>query len=171
MAQTETKVAQVTLKDQDDRNRTINIDNPKDDLSLNQIKAAFAPAINGGWLLASNGSPITEVVEAKYNQVIKTQINGLPVTVFPSSLSLTIGANIKSTSGSVTISNGIAVSAMCDVSDNNATNTVKISGNTVQLDMYRLTNNSDSKSGTLTIFFEGNGQVQVPVTFTQEAIS
>lgn len=174
MAQTETKVAQVTLKDSSERNTTINIDNPKDDLSLNQIKAAFAPAINGGWLLANNGSQITEVVEAKYNQVIKTQINGLPVTVSPASINTTMSSTDTTKATAVNISNGTAVSAICDVYDNNlATNTVKISssGSSVQLWMYRLSNDAGTKSGTLTIFFEGNGQVQVPVTYTQEASS
>lgn len=174
MAQTETTVAQVTLKDSSERNITISIDNPKDDLSLNQIKAAFAPAISGGWLLANNGSAITEVVEAKYSQVIKTQINGLPVTVSPSSLSITVDTDTaigSAVTQSVNVSNGIPMVARCDVGNNKVINTVKITGSRVDLSMYRLSNESSSLSGTLTIYFEGDAKVQVPVTVTQQAIS
>lgn len=174
MAQTETKVAQVTLKDSSERNVTINIDNPKDNLSLNQIKAAFAPAISGGWLLANNGSQITEVVEAKYSQVIKTQINGLPVTVSPASLDITISTDTaigSSVTQSVNVSNGVPIVARCDAGNSKAINTTKIMGSRVDLLMYRLSNESSSLSGTLTIYFEGDAKVQVPVTVTQQAIS
>lgn len=180
MAQTETKVAQVTLKDSSERNTTINIDNPKDDLSLNQIKAAFAPAINGGWLLANNGSQITEVVEAKYNQVIKTQINGLPVTISPSSLSAeittdtAIGSSV--TVGTLTVNNGVLTGVSCPtitgarfviraVNYNNTMTSVDIVAT-------RLKNTADTFSGNLKVFIAGSDTpITVPISVTQAEIS
>lgn len=181
MGQTETKVAQVTLKDAEERNRTINIDNPKDNLSLNQIKAAFQPAIAGGWLLSSSGSAITEVVEAKYNQVIKTQINGVPVTVSPSSLTFNILASTavgQYSYETLTVTNGTIAGIICpDTTE--VPNSFVISnlgynsGKTVAgIAVVRLANSGATYSGNLKIIIEGSDTpITVPVTVTQAEIS
>lgn len=184
MAQTETKVAQVTLRDQDDRNRTISIDNPKDDLSLNQIKAAFAPAINGGWLLASNGSPITEVVEAKYNQVIKTQINGLPVTVSPSSFnvevtsSTAVGSSVVA--GTLTVTNGVITGVSCPSTNDTqqgqgfAIRVVNYNSQMTNavISVTRTKDVNSTFSGEIKIFIAGSDTpITVPISVTQAAIS
>lgn len=179
MGQTETKVAQITLKSESDRSKTISIDNPKDNLSLNQIKNAFQPAINGGWLIDNYGDTIVEVSEAKYNQVIKTQINGEPVVVAPNSLTVNIysstpiGGNALKT---LTISGASA----SGISFNNNVNEGKFAvnalinstGSSITIYFNRLSNTAASENFNATVYFKGTSEtVTIPVSVTQEAIS
>ena len=174
MGQTETRVAQVTLKSENDKNKTISIDRPKDNLTLNQIKTAFQPAISGGWLLDNYGDTIVEVSEAKYNQVIKTSINGEPVVVSPSSLEFNIGSEtavgtyVEST---VTVSNAFIVSAGIDNLDVNGVSPVVYVPNaktSVRIRMYRKNQYALSLHNcNLKINFGENSIVTVPIKVSQ----
>ena len=173
MGQTETKVAQVTLKSENDRSRNVNIDRPKDNLTLNQIKAAFAPAINGGWLLDNYGDTITSVAEAKYNQVIKTQINGESVTISPSSLSVSTSIMSKlPATGTLTVTGGEPTSF--NFSDwTKPSNITGASANydngTITVKVYVSGSASDFPvTGNLKVFFDSQS-VTVPITVSAEA--
>ena len=174
MGQTETKVAQVTLKSQMDRSKTVNIDRPKDDLTLNQIKTAFAPAIQGGWLLDNYGDTIVSVAEAKYNQVIKTSINGEPVVVSPSTFDLEVssaGMIGASVTQDLTITGGAVISTNIEQSN---TSQLLLSA-TILNDGAKITVTATKKNQTVTaasgltlrLYFEGSTTpVTVPFNVT-----
>ena len=176
MGQTETKVAQVTLKSENDRNKTISIDRPKDNLTLNQIKTAFQPAISGGWLLDNYGDRIVEVSEAKYNQVIKTTINGEPVVVSPASINLDIGTDttvghyVETT---VTATNAtILTAAINDISANSVALNVSIQGNyVVRIRAFRNSTGYVNTVCHLKLIFQDNATVTVPITISMREIS
>lgn len=176
MGQTETKVAQVTLKSENDRSKTVSIDRPKDNLTLNQIKTAFQPAISGGWLLDNYGDRIVEVSEAKYNQVIKTTINGEPVVVSPASVSFDIGSN--TTVGSyvettVTATNAtILTAAVNDISAASVALNVSLQGSSaVRIRAFRNSTGYANFVCHLKLIFQDNATVTVPITVTMREIS
>lgn len=176
MGQTETKVAQVTLKSENNRSKTVNIDRPKDNLTLNQIKTAFQPAISGGWLLDNYGDRIVEVSEAKYNQVIKTSINGEPVIVSPASVTFdigtdtTIGHYVETT---VTATNAtIFAAAIDDVSAASIALSVSIQGSyVVRIRAFRNSNGYANTVCHLKVIFQDNATVTVPITISMREIS
>lgn len=176
MGQTETRVAQVTLKSENDKNKTISIDRPKDNLTLNQIKTAFQPAISGGWLLDNYGDRIVEVSEAKYNQVIKTSINGEPVVVSPSSLAFdigtdtTIGHYVEST---VTATNAtILAAAVDDIAIASVSLSVTIQGAyAVRIRAFRNSNGYANTVCHLKLIFQDNVTVTVPISISLREIS
>lgn len=84
---TTTSVVQITVIDEGGYTKTFNIDEPKDNLSLNTIKNALQPAIDGRWWLGNSGSPITGLKSANYSTSTKVQIEGGEVIITPSELS------------------------------------------------------------------------------------
>lgn len=176
MGQTETKVAQVTLKSERDKSKTVSIDRPKDNLTLNQIKTAFQPAISGGWLLDNYGDRIVEVSEAKYNQVIKTSINGEPVVVSPSSLSFDITASTavgQYVESTVTATNAtILAAAIDDVSAASVSLSVSLQGSSaVRIRAFRNSTGYANFTCHLKVIFQDNVTVTVPITVSLREIS
>lgn len=103
---TTTSVVQVTVFDIGGYTKTYNLDNPKPNLTLNQIKNAFKIAIDGGWLLGNNLDPVIEVRSANYSEAIKTSIDGAEIEVTPASAEITTSSvNFTITGGSVTSTN------------------------------------------------------------------
>lgn len=153
---TETKVVQVTLLDSEGYSSSLNIDDPKTNLSLNTIKDTFATAISEGWLYNSKGRKIVGVDKATYSQSIKTPINGGEVSATPSSLNITTG-----NSGTVNISGATPTSAIVVDSTVVATSGTgnflwrnsEIDGQVVTI---KFTTN-----GTGSIHFEGNATLQI----------
>lgn len=84
---TNTTVVQVTVLDTNGYSKTYNLDDPINNLTLNQIKEAFQPAIDGGWLYPRGTYPIASVKQANYSQAIKTSIDGETITIAPTSIS------------------------------------------------------------------------------------
>ena len=149
--------------------RSLNIDNPKSNLTLNQIKDAFQVPIANGWLMGKNGV-IVEVQKAQYSQSIKIPIAGGEISVTPSSLTIENGS-----SWSVTVSGANPTSAI--IVDSNVTEssgsanfywiTPEIDGQTVTITAY---NNASSTgqhtftgTATLQIWF-GADKINVPIT-------
>lgn len=84
---TTTSVVQITVVDEGGYTKTFNIDEPKENLSLNTIKNALQPAIAGRWWLGNSGAPITGLKSAAYSTSTKVQIEGGEVIITPSELS------------------------------------------------------------------------------------
>lgn len=104
---TNTTVVQVTVTEEGGYSKTFNLDNPKTNLTLNQIRNAFQPAITGGWLLGNNDKPIIAVERASYLEAIKTLILGEEIIITPSSLSIDPPNNIYGTNtGDITVTGG-----------------------------------------------------------------
>lgn len=58
---TETTVADVVLLDESNYEKTLHLDNPRSELTLTQVRTAFATAISEQWLLGKSGAPIISV--------------------------------------------------------------------------------------------------------------
>lgn len=71
---TETNVAEVVLLDESNYEKTLRLDNPKNNLTLAEVRAAFATAINEKWLLGRSGAPVTSVPRVNIVQTIKTSL-------------------------------------------------------------------------------------------------
>lgn len=82
----QTKVIQVTVIDEDGKSKSFNLDNPKQNLTFNQIRQALQPAIQGRWWINTTGSPVIGLKSANYTETTKTYVDGGEVSVTPSSL-------------------------------------------------------------------------------------
>lgn len=105
--QTTTSVVQVTVTDSGGYSKSFNLEYPKQNLTLNQIKAAFQPAIDGGWWLGSKGDPIVAVSKATYSTSTKIEIAGGEITFTPSTLNMDAPTTqYSTTTGNVTVEGG-----------------------------------------------------------------
>lgn len=84
-----TSVIQIQVIDEDGKTKTYNLDNPKENLTLDNIRTAFSSAINGRWLLGNSGIPIINVKSANYSIATKTYLDGSEVTVAPNVINIT----------------------------------------------------------------------------------
>lgn len=71
---------------------TIKLDNPKDDVTREQVSSTFQPALSGGWFLANDGSPAMYIGNITVNQSIKTKLGGEDFYVTPSELRFSANA-------------------------------------------------------------------------------
>lgn len=81
MADTTTSVVQIFFTDESGRSKSFNIDNPRENLTLNQIRQAFQSAINGRWWYGNNGTVISALKSANYSQSVKIPIEGQDVVI------------------------------------------------------------------------------------------
>ena len=90
MADTQTTVTNldIQLLDADRSNATtVKLDNPKNNVTREQVSAAFQPALTNGWFLCSNGNTAMYLGDITVNQSIKTKLGGEDFYVTPSSIS------------------------------------------------------------------------------------
>lgn len=88
MAITEVTTVDIKAYDADNNLTTYKIDNPKNNLTKAQVLAAFAPAIEQGFILVNSGAPLARIGDVIRNQSIKTDIEGEPVYFTPAEPSL-----------------------------------------------------------------------------------
>lgn len=84
-----TKVIQIQVLDEDGKTKTYNFENPKENLTLDQVRETFATAINGRWLLSNSSNPIISVKSANYSTAVKTYLDGAEATISPSVVNIT----------------------------------------------------------------------------------
>lgn len=72
---TETNVVEITVVDAENYERTFKLDNPKSNLTLAQIRTAFATAINEGWWVSASGVQITSIARAVSTVTTKERIS------------------------------------------------------------------------------------------------
>lgn len=99
---TTTSVVQITVFDEQGRLKSFNIDNPKPNLTLNQIQNALQPAFIGRWWLSSQGNVIVGLEKATYSTSEKIPIGGETVVITPSQFSITLNRGGSQTDQSVT---------------------------------------------------------------------
>lgn len=88
---TNVKTVDIQLLDADRSNATtIKLDNPKDNLTREQVSAAMQPALSAGWFLTSKGSVAMYLGDITINQSIKTKLGGEDFYVTPSRLEFDI---------------------------------------------------------------------------------
>jgi len=68
---------------------TIKLDNPKANVTREQVSAAMQPAFTNGWFLTSKGTTAMYLGDVTINQSIKTKLAGEDFYVTPASLTFT----------------------------------------------------------------------------------
>lgn len=82
---------------------TFKLDNPKQNLTREQVSAAMQPALTNGWLLTSKGSVAMYLGDVTYNTSTKIKLGGEDFYVTPTALTLT-RTNANSASGNINVS-------------------------------------------------------------------
>lgn len=168
--QTTTSVVQVTVTDSGGYSKSFNLEYPKQNLTLNQIKAAFQPAIDGGWWLGSKGDPIVAVSKATYSTSTKIEIAAGEVSVTPASWALNrIPTQVFTVENATPTALNVVNSNV--VPDSGSTTwqwyALNIDGQTVSVSgtAFNLTSGSMHYSGTATLqIWFGSSKVDVPIT-------
>ena len=118
MAVTRTSVVAIQLLDSAGNKRTYNIDNPKTNLTLGEIKMALEPLMAKGFWLSDTYNPYISVAQASINEAIKTQLEGGSAIITPSTITSTITGTIQTIT--VTVSNAIvSLATITDLSSSN----------------------------------------------------
>lgn len=137
MADTTTtvKTVDIQLLDADRSNATtIKLDNPKNDLTREQVSAAMQPAFTNGWFLCTNGNVAMYLGDVTINQSIKTKLGGEDFYVTPSLLTLTKETNTAT--GTITVSGATIQGYRFNISNTNTfTVSGKISSNGLSIDI------------------------------------
>ncbi len=167
MANTTTSVVQVTVNDESGKTKTFNIDNPKQNLSLNEIRQALEPAFNGRWWLGNGGAVITTLKSANYSIAEKIPIAGSDIVITVTPNEITLGNSASNVTVTVEGSpvtgafiNNIVTSApnLQLYVSKTTENTVKVFGdNTAGTD-------ASGTTATLNIITEAK-TVTIPITF------
>ena len=79
------KNAVIQLIDDDAKSTSVSLDNPKNNLTKNEIVEVFSTAINNGWLLSNYGSAIKSVGQVQLTTSEKVILEGEAVYVTPAS--------------------------------------------------------------------------------------
>ncbi len=107
MADTQTTVTTLDIQMLDaDRAdaTTIKLDNPKDNITREQVSAAMQPAFTNSWFLTNKGSVAMYLGDVTINQSIKTKLAGDDFYVTPPSLSFSVNAGASFSYQNITIS-------------------------------------------------------------------
>lgn len=84
---------------------TVKLDNPKPNITREQVSAAMQPALVNGWLLTNKGSVAVYLGDITVNQSIKTKLQGQDYYVTPDHLYIQLSSQAGATAtGTITIS-------------------------------------------------------------------
>ena len=92
MADTQTTVTNLDIQLLDESRSdttTFKLDNPKNDVTREQVSSAMQPALTNGWLLTNKGNVAMYLGDITINQSIKTKLGGEDFYVDPASVELT----------------------------------------------------------------------------------
>lgn len=82
---------------------TIKLDNPKENITREQVSAAMQPALAGGWFLTNQDRVAMYLGDITVSQSIKRKLDGADFYVTPTSLTLT-RMTANNASGSISVS-------------------------------------------------------------------
>ena len=99
------KNVDIQLIDDDAKSTTVKLDNPKDNITKNEIVQVFTTAINNNWLLSNYGSAIKGVGQVQLTTSEKVLLEGEAVYVTPASANITLSNSPVTTT--FTVSNGL----------------------------------------------------------------
>lgn len=91
MADTQTTVTTLDIQLLDESREgtvTIKLDNPKSNVTREQVSTAMQPAFTNQWFLVTTGKPAMYLGDVTINQSIKTKLGGEDFYVTPSSIDL-----------------------------------------------------------------------------------
>lgn len=93
----------------------IKLDNPKDNLTKNEVVDAMQPALANGWLLTVKGSVATYIGDVTLNTSIKTTLSGGETYISPSNLTIECNNTETVFEGTFNVTNGIIQAATLEV--------------------------------------------------------
>lgn len=131
---TQSSVVQITLVDAIGNRQSFNIDNPKSNISMNQIKAALSPAILSGYWYSKSAEQFVAVNSATVTESKKIKLDNSDVVIEVTPASLNFDASQATPSGTVTVEGATVVGAYVSqivTSAPNATMYATTSGQTV----------------------------------------
>lgn len=168
MADTQTTVTNLDIQLLD-ANRgdatTIKLDNPKDDVTREQVSAAMQPALAAGWFLTNNGSPAMYVGDITVNQSIKTKLGGEDFYITPTTLTLTVNNNIAT--GTITCSGatiqGYNFTSLNNIEYNSLRATIAENGLSITINAFK----TDSSFSFVTTLVIQGVEVNVNCSYTQ----
>lgn len=91
MADTQTTVVNLDIQLLDESRAdttTFKLDNPKSNVTREQVSSAMQPALTNGWLLTTKGNVAMYLGDITINQSIKTKLGGEDFYVSPSEVNL-----------------------------------------------------------------------------------
>ena len=91
MADTQTTVVNLDIQLLDESRAdttTFKLDNPKSNVTREQVSSAMQPALTNGWLLTTKGNVAMYLGDITVNQSIKTKLGGEDFYVSPSEVNL-----------------------------------------------------------------------------------
>lgn len=148
---------------------TVKLDNPKDNITREQVSAAMQPAFTNGWFLCNDGSTAMYLGDVTINQSIKTRLDGEDFYVTPSTLTFS-GRDIQSSD--ITVS-GATIQGYNITSDNEIVRegfNVSLSENklvaTVKAEQYMLNNLTAGTYNLQIVLIILGTEVNIPVTLT-----
>lgn len=164
MADTQTTVTTVDIQLLDAERSgatTVKLDNPKNNLTREQISAAMQPALSNGWFLTNKGNVVMYIGDTTINQSIKTKLGGEDFYVTPSSLSFGMDGQGTSDTKIVTVTG--AVIQGYNITDENIENinsmqrdiTVAENGLTITITIKQTQSTSPTGSFNLKLVIQG----------------
>ena len=113
MATTTVQTVNISTIDEDGKQTTFNLDNPKENLTKNQVISAFQSGIDHGILISNYGSLIKSVGTVTLATSTKIELEGEPIYITPNSLEYTFNRIVDGSSATKTVSvtNGTIQSA------------------------------------------------------------
>ena len=161
MASTTVQTVDVKCIDSDGNQTTYKIDNPKNNITRLEIVNAFNYGIQNGIIKSSYDNPIVSVGTTSLSTSTKTEIEGEPVYITPSSITLSnVPANGSIESATVVVSNATVQAA--------AAQNLKINGNVVS--NYYATTSINEQATQVTVSFTTETNTQGGKILTAELL-
>ena len=164
------KNVEIQLIDDDAKSTTIKLDNPKTNITKNEIITVFATAISNNWLLSNYGNPIKGIGQVQLTTSEKILLEGEPVYVTPASATLRPKSDTPATQN-FAVANGtiqmVELSLNADSSGNfmNASETHTANSITVTITMDGTPMGTIINNYTLKVLI-GNTIVSIPIIAT-----
>lgn len=119
---TQSSVVQITLVDAGGNKQSFNIDNPKDDITMSQIKTALAPAIASGFWYSKNSEAFTAVNSATVTESKKIKLDNsdVEIEITPASITFPAGTTFPADT-TVSVTGATVIGAyVTDIDDSDA---------------------------------------------------
>ncbi len=163
MADTQTTVTTLDIQmlDADRSNATtIKLDNPKDNVTREQVSSAMQPAFSNGWFLCSNGNTAMYLGDVTINQSIKTKLAGEDFYVTPDTITMESGATTVTVSGATIQGYNLKDT---DTLVNHRVTSIAIASNGLSITFSIEKINTGTENFTLVLIIQGL-EINIPVT-------
>lgn len=164
---TQNNVVQVTMTDAGGNKQSFNIDNPKDNLTLAQIRTALNAAISSGYWYSNKSEPFTAVNSATITQTkkIKLDNSSVEITLTPATINTTNSTESILVEGSAVRGAYFTDLPTGEENDYWATVSPDTSGYTVEIFTSNETRSEDTNLTLMIITIDRT--ISMPVTFAK----